>query len=262
VRIAQLEKSSVKQLSDAEIKDLIHMKDVSATCVNPDSKEVIPWPARTSAFIPTNIPIVGGMMLSAPTYFNTFLWQWINQTYNAGLNFGNRNASSSASTQETLISYLFAATTAVSLGLLMRRMTAPLMRGNEGTLKGQFITSTVCVVAGGGTSTLNMYIMRRKELETGISVTSADGTQTFGQSKIAAESGIFKTGICRIALAFSCYVVPLIPEAAMRMAGILSTKTSPSVRMGLNLFNLSCGLVMAIPINNSVFPQYCKIPVD
>jgi len=40
------------------------------------------------------MPIAFGMIITAPTPFNTVLWQWINQTYNAALNYGNRNASS------------------------------------------------------------------------------------------------------------------------------------------------------------------------
>ncbi len=67
---------------------------VTLSGIHPDSGEVVPWLARTSAFMPTNLPIIGAMMLAAPTPFNTIFWQWVNQTYNAGFNYGNRNASS------------------------------------------------------------------------------------------------------------------------------------------------------------------------
>ena len=78
------------------------MLTVTASCIHPDMKEPIPWPMRISAFVPANIPIVCGMILSAPTPMNTFFWQWLNQTYNAGLNYGNRNASSKQTTAEAL----------------------------------------------------------------------------------------------------------------------------------------------------------------
>jgi hypothetical protein len=70
------------------------MRTILASCVHPDLKEPIPWPMRTSAFVPTNVPIIAGMILSAPTPVNIIFFQWANQTYNAGLNYGNRNASS------------------------------------------------------------------------------------------------------------------------------------------------------------------------
>ncbi len=77
-----------------EIARLRRVKAVVASAVHPDSGEVIPFPMRMCAFVPMNMPIVCGMLLAAPTPFNTAFWQWANQTYNAGMNFGNRNATS------------------------------------------------------------------------------------------------------------------------------------------------------------------------
>jgi hypothetical protein len=68
--------------------------------MHPDTNEPIPWPMRTSTFVTTNIPIISGMLLATPTPVNIIFWQWINQTYNAGLNYGNRNASSKQTTGE------------------------------------------------------------------------------------------------------------------------------------------------------------------
>ena len=64
------------------------------SCVHPDTGEVLPWLARSSAFVPSNLPIIAAMMMSPPTMATTVFWQWVNQTYNAVFNFGNRNASS------------------------------------------------------------------------------------------------------------------------------------------------------------------------
>jgi len=75
------------------------MKKVhTLSAVHPDTGELMPWFARTSAFVTVNIPIIAAMMLSPPTMFNTIFWQWVNQTYNAVFNFGNRNASSTTTT--------------------------------------------------------------------------------------------------------------------------------------------------------------------
>ena len=137
---------------------------ILASSVNPDSGTPIPWPMRTSSFVPTNIPIIAGMLLTAPTPFNTFLWQWVNQTYNAGLNYGNRNASSTTTLKESLVSYSMAVTCAICMATAMRKGTAPLMKGREGTFVGGVLNSMVSFVAVAFTSALNAGVMRKGEL--------------------------------------------------------------------------------------------------
>jgi len=82
------------EMTEAEFADFKHKKLILTSCLHPDTNEPIMWPARSSSFVTTNIPIITGMLLAAPTPLNTIFWQWINQTYNATLNYGNRNASS------------------------------------------------------------------------------------------------------------------------------------------------------------------------
>ena len=64
--------------------------------------------------------------MTAPTPFNTILWQWVNQTYNAVMNYGNRNASSTYTTSDILKSYGSAVTIAIGLSLGIRRLLRPL----------------------------------------------------------------------------------------------------------------------------------------
>ena len=66
--------NSCKSYTEKELKYFWHMRSVVGSCVHPDTKEPIPWAMRTSAFVPTNLPIIAGMLLTAPTPFNTFLW--------------------------------------------------------------------------------------------------------------------------------------------------------------------------------------------
>jgi hypothetical protein len=167
------------------------METVLASSINPSSGTPIPWPMRTSAFVPTNIPIICGMLLTAPTPFNTFLWQWVNQTYNAGLNFGNRNASAQTSLKETLTSYSMAVAMAILMATAMRRGTAPLMKGREGTFVGSALNSTVSFVAVAFTSAINAGVMRKGELVSGIQVQEPDGeNKEVGLSQAAAKSAL------------------------------------------------------------------------
>ena len=92
--------NGMAQMTPKEFEDFREKRLVLASSMSPDSGKVIPWAMRTCSFVPTNIPIIGGMIISPPSMFNTIFWQWINQTYNAGLNFGNKNASSTQTNSE------------------------------------------------------------------------------------------------------------------------------------------------------------------
>ena len=65
-------------LSADEIKKLRTAETVVSTAIHPDTKEFIPWPMRLSSLIPINLPISLGMIVTAPTPFNTIFWQWAN----------------------------------------------------------------------------------------------------------------------------------------------------------------------------------------
>ena len=46
---------------------------------------------QVAAFVPANIPICMGMLMTPPTLGNVLFWQWMNQSYNAGFNYSNRS---------------------------------------------------------------------------------------------------------------------------------------------------------------------------
>ena len=67
------------------------------------------------------MPIAFGMIITAPTPFNTILWQWVNQTYNACLNYGNRNASSNYTNLDIMKSYGAACLSSITVALAIRK---------------------------------------------------------------------------------------------------------------------------------------------
>ena len=67
-----------------------------------DKGELVFKPFRMCGFLQTNLPIISGMLLSPPSMLNTALWQGINQSYNAGLNYGNKNSSCAYSNMDLL----------------------------------------------------------------------------------------------------------------------------------------------------------------
>ena len=94
------------------------------TAIHPDTKEFIPWPMRMSSFISINLPISYLMIVVAPTPVNTILGQCVNQTYNAMVNYGNRNASSVYTAADIGKSYTCAVSSSIIVALAIRKLVA------------------------------------------------------------------------------------------------------------------------------------------
>ena len=90
---------------------------------------------------------------------------------------------------ESLISYSMAVTCAICMATAMRKGTAPLMKGREGTFIGSALNSMVSFVAVAFTSALNAGVMRKGELTTGITVQTPSGEEV-GLSKVAAKQAL------------------------------------------------------------------------
>jgi hypothetical protein len=121
------------------------------------------------AFVPTNLPIIFGMLMSAPTPVNTAFWQWLNQTYNAGMNYGNRNASSQQTTGDILFGYSAAVTSSISISLGLRKICAGITKNMKG---GNLVlaNSIINYIAVASAGFLNSYCMRMGEMSRGIKV--------------------------------------------------------------------------------------------
>lgn len=176
-------------MTQEEFDDFRNKRLVLASSMSPDTGEVIPWPTRTCSFVPTNIPIIVGMLTSPPSTFNTILWQWINQTYNAGLNYGNRNASSTQTNAEMLQAYSIATGTAIGVAGSLRALQSYFIGGRTGGLAA-LATYFISYAAVAASSSANVYAMRCGEIASGVSVKDEKTGEEYGLSKVAAASGI------------------------------------------------------------------------
>ena len=114
---------------------------------------------RCSSVVALQMPIAFGMIMMPPTPVNTIWWQWVNQTYCAVFNYGNRNASSTYTSQDIIKSYASAVTVAIGLSLGIRRMFAArvaVASGAKLVLMNSFSTYIACGCAG----FTNAFLMR------------------------------------------------------------------------------------------------------
>jgi len=61
-------------MTTREYEELCRKKHYLLSGIHPDTGEVIPWFARTSAVLATSIPTYAAMMLTKPTLTNTVFW--------------------------------------------------------------------------------------------------------------------------------------------------------------------------------------------
>ena len=129
------------------------------------------------------------MVLGAPTTANIILWQWLNQTYSAGVNYANRNASSNLSLQKLGGVYMAAVTASISVGLGTKRALKPFEKHFKGG-RALFLNFLVSFLAVGSAGCINVILMRSKEIQEGIMLKDEDG-QELGKSKIIGKKAVF-----------------------------------------------------------------------
>ncbi|KAJ3111682.1 hypothetical protein HDU96_005466 [Phlyctochytrium bullatum] len=112
-------------------------------------------------------------------------------------------------------------------------------------------------VAAAGT--LNVFLMRQKELTDGIAVQSKDGT-VVGKSKVAGWDAVGQVAISRVATAFPAVFLPGIIMSQVEKSSLL--KTRPYLSMPLNLAVICGSLMAALPCAVAIFPQVASTSVD
>lgn len=154
-----------------------------------------------------NLPICVGMLLSPPTMMNTAIWQTFNQTYNAGVNYGNRNGSTETTNKDIALSYFAAVGISVIVGIGLRAALAKrvsTLNGGKLYLMNSAVSYTASAIAGFS----NLVFMRRKEFDTGINLTNEEGDMDFGNSRNAASKAVISTGFTRVVLAAPPLILP------------------------------------------------------
>lgn len=128
---------------------------------------------RMGAFGITNLPIMAGMLLYQPTMASTILFQWLNQSYVAGLNYCNKNPNSTFTQDDITKAYTGAVITSLSLAMSLRMMTKGLLNSSTGA---KFIIFNTCIacVANSSANYINTSIIRHPESVSGIKVFKSD----------------------------------------------------------------------------------------
>lgn len=167
--------------------------------------EVIPLPFRMSAFVPTNLLVLAGMLRPNPTLVSVIFWQWINQSLNVAVNYSNANKSVPMDMKEVGQAYGAATASAVGIAVGLTRLVPRLTilsAGARGTL-----ARLVPFFSVASAGCVNVSFMRWKEIRDGISVFRRDASGErikIGDSAKAGTTAVGMTAASRVLTNSEC----------------------------------------------------------
>jgi hypothetical protein len=199
------------------------------------------------ALLPSNVPILFGMVCAPATRFNIMFFNILNQSYNAGLNHANGSGTDD-STKFLLMSYCLAIFSSVGTGILFKTIFAK--QQNLSLLKEGTIRVLPSCVAG----FLNAFFMRSDYISKGIMVKDGNGNE-LGLSKKAGYKAVMESS-------FSRFFIPL--PGIFSMMGIRYLKKFKLSRSKDILFQMLFCVIhlgIALPASIAIFKQYSEIPI-
>ncbi|CAG9794781.1 unnamed protein product [Diatraea saccharalis] len=218
---------------------------------HPDTGEKMIIIGRMAAQAPMNTIITGGMITFYKTTAATVFWQWVNQTFNAVVNYTNRSGDAPLPTSQLFASYCAACGGALGTALYLNHKVKKM---NSPVLARLVPFAAVC-----GANFINIPMMRSNELMNGTPVFTAEG-QRVGDSKNAARRGIALVCISRVLMALpGMTLTPLVTAYATRR-GMFCRYPMAVVPFQLVLVGLC--VTFATPLCCALFEQRASIPVS
>ncbi|XP_004631546.1 sideroflexin-2 [Octodon degus] len=233
-----------------QVEQLLYAKKLYDSAFHPDTGEKMNVIGRMSFQVPGGMIITGFMLHFYRTMPAVIFWQWVNQSFNALVNYTNRNAASPISVRQMAFSYLTATTTAVATAVSMNTWTkrAP-----------PLVCRWVPFAAVAAANCVNIPMMRQQELIQGISVKDKNDTEV-GHSRRAAAIGITQVVISRITMAAPGMI--LLPVIMERLEKLHFMKKATVLHAPLQVVLSGCFLLFMVPVACGLFPQTCELPVS
>ncbi|XP_072883017.1 sideroflexin-2 isoform X1 [Hemitrygon akajei] len=231
-------------------EQLLYAKKLYDSAFHPDSGERMNLIGRMSFQVPGGMAITGFMLQFYRTVPAVVFWQWVNQSFNALVNYTNRNAASPISAKQIGVAYLTATSTALAtaVGLNLYTKKAP-----------PLLARWVPFVAVAAANCVNIPMMRQQEIINGITVTD-ENENKLGESRIAAVKGITQVVISRVTMAApGMIILPIIMEKLEKYPFMQRIKF---LHAPLQVTLVGCFLIFMVPAACSLFPQRCCMPTS
>lgn len=231
------------------VDELWRAKYLYDSAFHPDTGEKQIIIGRMSAQVPMNTIITGCMLSFYKTTPAVVFWQWINQTFNAIVNYTNRSGSSPISQKQLMTSYIVATSGALVTALSLNRMVK-----NFSPIVGRLVP----LAAVSAANCINIPMMRFQELKNGVTLFDKSNNEV-GTSRKAAAVGISAVVASRIAMACPGMILTPVLINNLEKRGFL--KRYPKASAPIQ--TLFCGfcLIFGTPLGCAFFSQRATIKV-
>ncbi|XP_050733093.1 sideroflexin-2-like isoform X1 [Eriocheir sinensis] len=223
-------------------------KRLYESAFHPDTGEKQNLIGRMSFQVPGGMMLTGAMMTFYKSTPAVVFWQWANQSFNALVNYTNRNAKSPLSVEQMGFAYVSATGAAL--------VTALGLKTYLGSRASTLVQRYVPFAAVAAANCINVPLMRQAELMNGIVVCDANGNELVN-SKLAAAKGISQVTFSRIFMAApGMTILPVIMERLEKQNWL---RNNPRLNAPFQM--LMCGAILTImtPTACAVFDQKCSI---
>ncbi|KAG7190270.1 hypothetical protein KM043_006388 [Ampulex compressa] len=229
-------------------EQVIYAKKLYESAFHPDTGELQNVFGRMSFQVPGGMAVTGAMLQFYRTTTAVVFWQWVNQSFNALVNYTNRNANSPVTTNQLGVAYASATTaamiTAIGCKTFWQKRANPLM------------ARYVPFAAVAAANCVNIPLMRQNEIKNGIEVSDENGRK-LAKSKIAAVKGISQVVISRIIMcAPGMLILPPIMERLEKYNWMQRIKP---LHAPMQVMMVGCFLSFMVPTACALFPQNCSI---
>uniref|UniRef100_S4RFI2 Sidoreflexin n=1 Tax=Petromyzon marinus TaxID=7757 RepID=S4RFI2_PETMA len=234
-----------------------HAKYAHDSAFHPETGEKMLLIGRMSAQVPANMTITGCMLTFYRSTPAVVFWQWINQSFNAIVNFTNRSGVAPISTMQLASAYICATSGAVATALALKSLAKTLP-----PIMGRLVPFAAVAAA----NCINVPFMRQRELMYGGAVADEHGV-CVSESRIAARSAIAQVVFSRVCMALPAMAIPPVIMNMLEKRPLLKRMPwiGAPVPSGLGwtlCLLISPSLVFATPLCCALFPQNSSMPVS
>ncbi|VDK41728.1 unnamed protein product [Anisakis simplex] len=194
-----------KEPRGTRLEDLYRAQSYYGSAFHPDTGELQNIAGRMCANVYGGTILCGAMMIWYKSTPAVVFWQWANQSFNALVNYTNRNAKSAMSNKDLFVAYTSGVGGALGVALGLKYYFAR---------KAYSITvqRLVPFVAVAVANAINIPLVRQNELKNGLLLTDEQNNEV-GRSKLAAYKAISLVVISRnVIVAPSMMLTPSIVD--------------------------------------------------